>query len=161
MAYVHYAARDYESAAREYRAVLDVDPKFFPSLTGLIETLAAHGLHDDALRMVAEAERRTGRGPDLSIAAAYVYALAGRRDDALRYLKQAEGRVETSNGSSADVASVYGVLGDKTRAFEWMARALDHGDTQLGYLGVDPRFDSLRADPRFDALMAAVGLSTR
>ena len=111
--------------------------------------------------MLAEAERRTGRGSDLSVAAAYVYALAGRSDEARRYLQHAEAHLETSNGSRADVASVYGVLGDATGAFDWLARAVDNRDTQLGYLGVDPRFDSLRADPRFDALMTAVGLTTR
>lgn len=159
-AYVYYAARDYDAAAREYRQVLDVDPGFYPSHIGLIETLAARGSYDEAMKALDDAAARTGRADDLSVQAAYVYALAGRRDEALQRLRQVEARLETHTASRADIGSVYGVLGDGTRAFEWLTSAVQHGDTQLGYLAIDPRFDSLRTDPRFDALMASVGLSS-
>jgi serine/threonine protein kinase/tetratricopeptide (TPR) repeat protein len=160
-AYVYYAARDHDSAVREYRQVLDVDPAFFPSHVGLIETLAARGSYQEALDALAVAQRRTGRAADLSLPAAYVYARAGRRDDALSMLQQIEARVDETATSRADIGSVYASLGDKTRAFEWLARAVEDGDTQLGYLGVDPRFDALRGDPRFAALMASLGIGNR
>jgi TolB-like protein/Tfp pilus assembly protein PilF len=160
-AYVHYAARDYDSALHEYQQVLDVDPAFYPSLVGVIETLAARGAHQQALEAHAEAVRRTARADDLRLQAAYVYALAGRPDAARAQLAEVEARLDTTAVSRADIASVYGVLGDRTRAFEWLGRAVDDGDTQLGYLGVDPRFDALRQDGRFAAVLASIGLASR
>jgi eukaryotic-like serine/threonine-protein kinase len=160
-AYVYYAARDYDSALREYRQVLDVDPTFFPSLGGLIETLAARKDYQQALDALDEAGRRTGRGDDLSLQTAYVYALAGQRDKSLTILENVERQLGAIAVSRADIASAYAALGDTNRAYEWLDRAFEDGDAQLGYLGIDPRFDSLRGDPRFDALMASLGISTR
>jgi hypothetical protein len=45
-------------------------------------------------------------------------------------------------------------LGDQNAAFTELARACDERDPALLYVGVEPRFETLRADPRFSELLS-------
>ena len=161
-AYIFYAARDYDRALHEYRQVLDVDPAFFPANAGIADILAARGEHAQAIAALEDARRRTGRDSDLNLSFAYVYALAGRQNEARRLLRQVEAELDQAAATSrADIGAVYAVLGDMARAYEWLDRAVEDGDTQLGYLGIEPRFDALRGQPRFEALKATLGIAGR
>ena len=162
MAYIFYSARDYERALHEYQQVLDVDPAFFPANAGIADILAARGEYEPALAALEEAKRRTGRTSDLNLSFAYVYALAGRHNEARRLLRLVESELDQAAATSrADIGAVYAVLGDMPLAFEWLDRAVEDGDTQLGYLGIEPRFDALRGQPGFEALMATLGIKSR
>jgi tetratricopeptide (TPR) repeat protein len=72
--------------------------------------------------------------------------------DRFQYL--GEHRYVTSYG----VALVHAGLGDKAEAFRWLDQAYDERSHWLVWLGLDPRWDELRADPRFDRLRKRVGL---
>lgn len=151
-AYAYYAARDYESAVREYRQVLDVDASNYQALTGLAETLAALGDLSGAEATLDLARQRTGRDAHLRAQQAYVYALAGRRDEALGLLRLVERERAKEHTSAADIACGYAAIGDLDTAFTWLSRAVGEGDSLVGYLGAEPRFDSLRKDARFETL---------
>ena len=49
-------------------------------------------------------------------------------------------------------------VGNKDKAFEYLEKSFERREVWMGYLEVDPRFDSLRDDPRFDELVGRVGL---
>jgi hypothetical protein len=49
-------------------------------------------------------------------------------------------------------------LGDRDRAFAWLNQAAIERSLWLGYLKVEPKFDSLRSDSRFQELLRHVGL---
>jgi hypothetical protein len=54
------------------------------------------------------------------------------------------------------VAEFYGLLGDKNKAFECLEKGPQKRGWMKMFLGVDPRFDSLRDDPRFKDLVRRV-----
>ena len=53
---------------------------------------------------------------------------------------------------------VHAGLGDGARALELLDRAGEERDVWLTWLGVEPRFDTLRGEPRLKELMRRVGL---
>jgi hypothetical protein len=60
--------------------------------------------------------------------------------------------------SSYDLALVQVGLGDNVKAFELLTAAVQERSPRVVFLGVEPRFDGLRADPRFRELLRSVGL---
>jgi hypothetical protein len=58
----------------------------------------------------------------------------------------------------AELAVLYIGLGDKEHTLSALERGYAAHDLQLGFLGVDPNFDSLRSEPRFQELIRKVGL---
>jgi hypothetical protein len=50
-------------------------------------------------------------------------------------------------------------LGERDQAFGWLEKACDDHSSWLIFLGVDPRFDPVRADPRFKEIMRRIGLA--
>ena len=57
------------------------------------------------------------------------------------------------------VALVHAGLGDRDAAFAWLDRALAARSHWLVWIGLDPRWRSLRDDGRFAALLGRVGLA--
>ena len=55
-------------------------------------------------------------------------------------------------------AILYAGLGDLDRAFAYLEQAIEEHNDQVCFMGVDHRFDELRADPRFDVLLARIAL---
>lgn len=53
-----------------------------------------------------------------------------------------------------DMALDAATAGRHDLAIEWLRRSFQRQETDLVFLGVDPRFDGLRQDPRFQALLA-------
>jgi len=54
---------------------------------------------------------------------------------------------------------IHAALGNEDQAFIWLEKALEEHSEDLHYLGVDPRFDSLRSDPRFGHLLQRLYLA--
>jgi serine/threonine-protein kinase len=159
--YIALVARQYDRAIAEYREVLAAAPDDLQVNIGLIEAHLARGAVSDARRALDAAERRTTDKESLSLAAAYVYALARDIPRSRSLLSGAESRLAREPGSPAEIASVHAALGDREAAFKWLERAFEEQDPLLGYMAVDPRFDALRGDSRFAALLTRMGLADR
>jgi hypothetical protein len=56
------------------------------------------------------------------------------------------------------IAAIHVTLGDHDAALEWLGTARIGRDPWLAWLGIDRRFDPLRADPRFTALLDDIGI---
>jgi hypothetical protein len=51
--------------------------------------------------------------------------------------------------SSYDLALAHVGLGDNAKAFELLNAGVQERSPRVAFLGLEPRFDPLRADPRF------------
>ena len=56
---------------------------------------------------------------------------------------------ESGFGVAYDLAAVHVLLGDIPEACRCLEQALDDHSQMIGFLGVDPAFDPLRAEPRY------------
>jgi Flp pilus assembly protein TadD len=160
-AYILLTARRFDDARREYDDIVKVDPANFQGHVGIVETHLARGALADARQSLDDAYRLTGRASDLRVLAAYMYALAGDERESRRLIAELTSDPERAPARPAEIAGVLGVLGDTTEAFSWFERAVNSGDTTVGYVAIDPRYDALRADPRFERLLARLGLPSK
>lgn len=85
-------------------------------------------------------------------------ALLGRRAEALAELQRLERLSATEYVPSYDLATIAASLGDTDQALDWLDRAVAERSTLLGWLRLDPAFDSLRGNARFEAIVVRLGL---
>jgi tetratricopeptide (TPR) repeat protein len=154
-----YFARRYDRAIEELRKVAELDPSFDTAYWGLGLCLEQAG---DPLGAVAQFEKASAMtqesNPNALSALGHAYALAGRRSDALRILDRLAALAKKRYVPSYYGATVHVALGDKASALDLLERSYEERSTLLGYLKMDPRFDSLRPEPRFRALLSRIGL---
>jgi len=160
---VLYMARRHEDAIAQWQRALQLDPSFVNGYRGIATAYAALGMYDRALDRVAEATRRSPAGADdhdLKTDVACILAAAGRRDEALRIAIGFIDRYHaTGEGVAGSIAAVYAALGELDSSFKWLRLAVEDRNPEVGYLKVDPRWDSLRRDSRFDRLLTELSLS--
>ena len=89
----------------------------------------------------------------------HAYALSGSREKALQALADLRELAKHRYVAPFDTALIYIGLGDKQRALELLEKAFDDRSWGIGFLKVDPRFDSLRGDRRFSNLLRSMGLA--
>ncbi len=100
--------------------------------------------HDDQALEVVRAQEEgfaTNGGPGL---------LRNRLDAEEKLLARGQ-------GSYYDAAATSAMAGQNDRALELLRLAVDHRDTSIVVMGIDPELDSLRRDPKFRKLVARVG----
>ncbi|MEO6334908.1 MAG: tetratricopeptide repeat protein, partial [Pyrinomonadaceae bacterium] len=98
------------------------------------------------------------QNPSMRALLAYAYASAGKANDARAILKEFDSQAGKRPISQVEIALIYIALGELDRAFEWLEKAFGERAWQLGFLKVEPIFDSLRGEPRFTDLMRRVNL---
>ena len=76
----------------------------------------------------------------------YGYAVAGKRDQAQAILKELDELQTRQYVSSAEIAFIYIGLEEREQAFVWLEKAYHERAWLLGFLKVEPVFDSLRSD---------------
>jgi tetratricopeptide (TPR) repeat protein len=90
--------------------------------------------------------------------AGLVFFRMGRRADGEKVITDLQERARQGYRRVApSLAGLYALQGNKDEAFRWLARALEVRDPVIGYLEVDPRWDSLRSDRRFNDLLSQLG----
>ncbi len=58
-----------------------------------------------------------------------------------------------------NIALVYQGLGNTPETVRWLEKAYEEKDVRMIWLGVDPKWDTLRSDPRFISILKRMGLS--
>jgi TolB-like protein/Tfp pilus assembly protein PilF len=148
-------ARKFDTAERQMREIMSLDPTLEGAYWYLSNTLAGHGRIEEAIATQEKGVELARRAPFFVALLAMWYARGGRTMDADQLL------IELLDGGRCSpvwLAMVCGELGQKSRAFEYLERAVEEHDDQVSFMAVDHRFDSLRNDERFDALLRKVGL---
>jgi serine/threonine-protein kinase len=160
-------ARRYDEALAVMDATVEASPRFVQGHVMRAYPLVALGRYDDAVRSCdigIELEGRIPRfgpvGPRVfpSALRAYALARAGRRAEAEAALEQILSLKRQVYVRSAHVALVLHGLGRDDEALQELSKALEIRDPTLTFLGVDPKWDGLRASPAFQALMSRVNL---
>lgn len=155
---VHYHARRFLEAERQFRKVVELEDGF-----SFAHTMLGFALADQ--RRYAEAEAELVRGMQLSkddprqkVHLARVQALAGRTQEARATLEAVALIAQRSYVAPFNLATAHTALGDRDKAFELLEAAFAERSQWMPYLDADPRLDPLRGDPRFADLRRRVGL---
>jgi Flp pilus assembly protein TadD len=154
-------ARRYDEAIDQAERVIEMDPLHPIAYVVLAEAYAYKG---DYVRALAAMDRRAKAGfigigeQVVQGNLGFIHAMAGHRKEAEVIVRGLERRESTGEPVAAAIASIHGAMGETDRAFEFLERSYARNELDLGYLKVEPRWDSLRNDPRFDGFMKKVGL---
>jgi eukaryotic-like serine/threonine-protein kinase len=154
----YYNARRYEEAIAQAKSALEIDSTFSRAHFWLGMANEQLGRQDEAIREFETTVSFGGPATIYLAALGHAYGKAGRRDKALAILADLLIRTKSRYISALDIATVHLGLGDTDATFEWLERAFQTRASALVYLGVDPRYDTVREDPRFRDLVRRVGL---
>jgi len=151
------AARRYDQAVREGRAIVEREPDFGYARAVLALSYAETGRYGEA---TAEGEQAT-RLDDSPLLLAYlaqVHTLSGNKSEAAKVLKDLEEQAKRRYVCSYEVATAFVLLGKSDPAFRWFDKAIEDRSDCMTMLVVDPRLDSIRSDDRYPVLVRRVGL---
>jgi len=154
----YFFARQYDKAIEEYRNALEMDPNFAPARLVLGHAYEQKGMLKEA---IAEFERAVSLGGGSSVytaSLAHAFGVAGRSAEAVRLLEDLKKMAASRFVSSYDLALAHLGLAENNQALELLSVAVQERSPRVAFLGVEPRFDGLRADPKFKKLMLSVGL---
>jgi len=151
-------ARQYDKAIEQLQKTVDLDQNWYSSRLGLGFAYESKGSFPEAIAAYQKATQLD----DDPYALAYLghaYAASGDTENALKVLDQLKQIAKSRSVSAFSFALVYVGLGQKEQAIEWLEQSYKDGAfADVGYIKVDPRFDSLRSEPRFHELLRKLGL---
>ncbi len=152
-----YHAGDYERAAAQARMTLELDPDFVRAqiISGVIGL--QRGEYEEAAAHLTRAVELSGGDPVAVASLAHAHATAGLKREARALLRDLEDAAGRRYVAASLPALVHVGLGEPREACRWLARAYEERDVHVVWLGVEPRFEPLRAEPEFKELLARVG----
>jgi tetratricopeptide (TPR) repeat protein len=154
----YYLAHKYQSAIKQGRSTVELDPNFAASHLLLGEAYVQMGLHEEGLAELHSAASLSGNNPLYLAQVAVGYASQGRKTEALQIAAQLQATSTDRYVSPYGLAQIYAALKDKEQTFKWLQTAYDGRAVWMTYLAVDPIFDGYRSDQRFQDLLSRVRL---
>lgn len=155
-----FADRD-DEAIRHYARALDMNPKFHWAVWQLGQSYIHLGRYNEAVKLLENNIRVSGRHPAILGILGEAYARAGRRAEAVELLRELDGLSTKRYVSPLAAASIYLGLGETERFFECMETAYQERANGLAAIKVWPSrraYPAIRSDPRFQAFVRRVGL---
>jgi len=156
--WLSYYARAYGRAIEQYQKALEMDLRFGGAVWKLRQAYEVTQRYPEAF---AELEKGTELWGAKELAAEFrrIYEKSGYPAVLRRWVETYEESAKTGYVNSYDVARLYANVGEKDRAFVWLDRACEERSVEVGFVAVEPAFDSLRSDSRHARLLQCVGLS--
>jgi serine/threonine-protein kinase len=154
-----YFARQYDEALDHGRRALALDPNFVVAHTWLGLALEQQGARQEAVAAFEEAVRLSGRTSHTLGMLGHARAVHGDHPAARAILAELEETRRIRFVSAYDLAVINVALGEVERALDWLELGFDERTHWMALLGVEPRFDPLRAVPRFHELLARLGMA--
>lgn len=159
LAVIHLYQRDFDRALEQCDQTVELNPHFAPAYLTLGLVQEQRGDFDESAAAFRRAVDLAPRSPRMLAGLARTYALSDRLDQAQDALEAMGRLAATRHVSPFDLATVHLAMRDTVEGFRWLARAADDRCFELLSLGVDPRFDDLRAAPEFTAVLARIRLA--
>lgn len=157
VAYQSYVLRNYDQAIEQSLKVLDMDPNFANGHFELGLIYEAKGTYSKAIEEFRSARSLDTANPLMLSLLGHAYGVAGKRREAQNVLRELTTLENQQPVSAFHFAVVHMGLNENDQAFELLNRAWDEHYWLMGWLKVDPLFDTLRPDPRFKALIQRMG----
>ena len=145
---------DPAGAERIARRAIEFSPESLNSISALAYITLTRGEKDEAVRLFEKVGKLGGQ--NWAGYLGFGYAKVGRKEDALKVLEDLRNRSELGYVAPTIPAMVCAGLGNREDAFQWLDKAVEIGDPQLGFLGVDYVWFDLRTDPRFEAMVGKI-----
>jgi serine/threonine-protein kinase len=165
VAFALMGVREYDRAAAEFRAALDLNPNWTWGYIKLSKTLADNGQCDEALRMTAEAEAQLhgGSTPLARAWLGYTYAKCGDLDRANDALHELDAMAAERYVDPGCYAELYTALGTMDQVLDALEQSVDDHSPDAIYLPVLPDYflPELENEPRYQALLERMNLHTR
>ncbi|MFN0122942.1 MAG: BTAD domain-containing putative transcriptional regulator [Blastocatellia bacterium] len=154
----YYFARQYDTALEQLLRARDLDPTF-PFIHFFLGWTYAQKRDFPAAIAAFERAVQIDSTPVTRAYLAYGHALAGNRAAAEKTLAELESPPGQSYVSPYYLAVIHAGLGNTGKALDALARGIEDRSDSMVLLGVDPKFDSLRAGPRFQDMLRRIGLA--
>jgi uncharacterized protein (TIGR02996 family) len=164
LAFSLMGTRDYERAAAEFRAALDLNPNWTWGYIKLSKTLADDGQCQEALQMTAEAEAQLhgGSTPLARTWLGYTYAKCGQLDRAHDALRELDAMAAEQYVDPGCYAELYAAIGTMDQVLDALERSVADRSPDAIYLPVIPDYflPELAEEPRYQALLERMNLPT-
>jgi hypothetical protein len=134
---------------------MNTDPTYAYTHLGLSDAYFAKGTCDQGVKENLTYTALTG-DPKLAEIGEQAYAKSGCKGLLLARIAHESDSSDLEYYDPYRVATDYALLDDKEKAFYWLQRSYTE-HVGMGFVKVDPVFDSLHSDPRFAALLKRIG----
>jgi TolB-like protein len=145
--------RRYDTAMDHARTAVEIDPNLPMSRMVLGIVMELQGDYELAIAEFQEAVRLSGGAPLQLALLAGAYGRSGQHENGHRVLSDLHKVGSQSYVMPYWVALAYTGLNERDEAFRWLNEGCTNHAAWMTYLGVDPRWDSLRSDARFQDLL--------
>jgi TolB-like protein/DNA-binding winged helix-turn-helix (wHTH) protein/Flp pilus assembly protein TadD len=152
-----YNSRQYESALKQCRSVLELDPNYEHAQDMMIPDYLQLGRYDEAVEGINRWATRD-EGPEMWAWKAAVYSRSGHAEEADRALAKLEQIAGSRSDGTATLLIAYSGTGQKERVIELLQSAYSEHSNAVVQIKVDPMYDPIRSDPRFRDLLRRIGL---
>lgn len=156
-AFTLHNAHAYREGAAQLRRALDLEPNNHLALQGFGWVHDPEDTPAEALAATEKAVELSGRTHLTLWTYGHMLAVSGRRKEARRVLAELRDSARQRYVSPYCFALIHTGLGEHDEAIKWLEQAVETRDYWVVWLGVEPRFDPLRAAPRFQQLLERVG----
>lgn len=157
LGYTYYVRHQFDEAIAEYRRALSLDPVFYGARFGIANTYEQKGMYKEA---VAEWTDMMTRGGRKSESEELIRAFeSGGFPQVIRIRhRQLLDRTRNEYVAPLLAARVAIKAGQIDVAFDWLEKAFAERRQQIGYLKVDPVYETIRSDPRYKSLLSRMHL---
>jgi DNA-binding winged helix-turn-helix (wHTH) protein/tetratricopeptide (TPR) repeat protein len=158
MGFCHWNARRFDLAEAQCHKTIARDPAFFMARYGLAMTYAHTGRYEEGIEEARVAARLSNDSPLALATLGHACAVAGRAREAEELLERLARMSRLGYVPPYYLATVCVGLGRADESIEFLEKAIECRDGWVTWLGVEPRFDPLRADTRFRDILRRIGL---
>jgi tetratricopeptide (TPR) repeat protein len=153
-----YYGRHYDQSIKQSRETLAMYPENPGASFLLGRAYAQKKSYSDAISVLSNARPGSGDWPTLVAELGYAYAASGNRAEAQNALQDLRKQAAQRFVDPYLSAEVYIGLGDKEQTLAELEKAYRERSSNLPWLKLEPKWDSLHSDPRFTDLVRRVGL---
>lgn len=163
--WMHMGLRDYDSATREARRAVEIDPSYADGHVTLAAALGAKGVSEESFQEWLRYLRLSGDEQLAQQLEDAARKLTGPGDPGkkLAHISLAYYQAKAKKGyvAAMNFVEAYLDLGDKERTLDWLEKAYEDHSTGLYAIQYEPGCDQLRSEPRFQELLRRMNLPAK